>query len=326
MLPVLEAPIVSAPMAGGPSTPALAAAVSEAGGMGFLAAGYKTATEVAAEIAVTRALTSRPFGVNLFVPGPPSALGPVVLYREQLRPLASRYGVEPGEPRWDDDAWAQKLAVVVGVPVVGFTFGCPPADVVRSLRAAGSAVVVTVTTPAEAERAGDVDGLLLQGAGAGAHRGSWADDEDPPLALEDLLTGCRDDVPRWAAGGLMTADDVSRVLDLGARAAVLGTAFLLCPEAGTGATHRAALQDSRFTETVLTRAFTGRTARGLLNAFAQQWGDAPSGYPEVHHVTRPIRQAAAAQGDPDSLHLWAGTGWQQCRTLPAAGLVGRLTP
>jgi nitronate monooxygenase len=186
--------------------------------------------------------------------------------------------------------------------------------------------VVSVTTPAEAERAGDVDGLLLQGAEAGAHRSSWADDEDPPLPLLELLAGCRHDLPLWAAGGLADRVDVRRVLDAGAQAAALGTAFLLCPEAGTSASHRAALQDQRFTRTALTRAFTGRTARGLVNGFLREHPDAPRGYPEVHHVTRPMRAAAAASGDLDRLHLWAGEGWQRISAAPAADLVRALDP
>jgi nitronate monooxygenase len=320
---VLSAPVVAAPMAGGPSTPALVAAVGDVGGLGFLGAGYKPAADVAAEIAATRALSSQPFGVNLFVPGTPSDVKEVAAYREQLR---GRYAVEPGEPRWDDDEWEAKLAVVAGVAVVSFAFGCPSPEVVSQLRDRGSAVAVTVTTAAEAEAAGDVDVLVLQGAEAGGHRGSWADDEDPPLPLRALLASTRTDVPRWAAGGLMTRTDVAAVLEQGAAAAVLGTAFLLCLEAGTHPTHRAALLDRRFTETALTRAFTGRTARGLENDFLREHPDAPRGYPEIHHVTRPIRQASAAAGDPQALHLWAGTGWRQCQAIPAGELVTQLRP
>jgi nitronate monooxygenase len=317
MLPPVT--VVAAPMAGGPSTPALVAAVSGAGGLGLLAAGYKTAEAVAHEVAETRRLTSAAFGINLFVPG---CATDVSGYRDRLR----AEGHPTGEPRWDDDDWDRKLQLVAGLPVVTFTFGCPPTDVVDRLRRGGSAVVVTVTTADEAERAGDVDGLLLQGAEAGAHRGSWADDEDPPLPLLDLLAATRTDLPRWAAGGLMTAADVARVLQAGANAAVVGTAFLLCPEAGTHPTHRAALTDPRYTQTALTRAFTGRTARGLVNGFLRAHPDAPRGYPEIHHLTRPMRQQAAADGNADHLHLWAGTGWQLARAVPAGQLVADLTP
>jgi nitronate monooxygenase len=311
--------VVAAPMAGGPTTPALVAAVSNAGGLGILAGGYKAADAVVAEITETRRGTTRAFGLNLFVPGAPTD---AAVYCDRLR----AEGIDTGVPRWDDDDWDAKLQAAEGVPVVTFTFGCPSREVVDRLRSSGSAVVVTVTTPDEADRAGDVDGLLLQGAEAGGHRGSWADDEDPPLPLLELLAVTRDDVPRWAAGGLMTRADVDQVLGAGAAAAVLGTAFLLCPEAGTGPTHRAALQDPRFTETALTRAFTGRTARGLVNGFLREHPDAPRGYPEIHHVTRPMRQRAAAEGDADRLHLWAGTGWQLARAVPAAQLVADLTP
>lgn len=317
MLPPVT--VVAAPMAGGPSTPALVAAVSAAGGLGLLAAGYKAAAAVAQEVAETRRIASAAFGINLFVPG---AATDVSSYRDRLR----AEGCLTGEPRWDDDDWDRKLQLAAGLPVVTFTFGCPPQEVVDRLRRSGSAVVVTVTTPDEAERAGDVDGLLLQGAEAGAHRGSWADDEDPPLPLLDLLAATRTDLPRWAAGGLMTAADVARVLQAGATAAVLGTAFLLCPEAGTNPTHRAALTDPRYTQTALTRAFTGRTARALVNGFLRAHLDAPRGYPEIHHLTRPMRQQAAVDGDPDLLHLWAGTGWQSARAVPAAQLVADLTP
>jgi nitronate monooxygenase len=302
-------------MAGGPSTPALVAAVCDAGGLGFLAAGYKSAAQVTAEIATTRALTSADFGVNLFVPTGPSD---VSSYSSRLR---EEFGDRVDEPRWDDDAWDEKLALVAGVPVVSFTFGCPTRAEIARLRDAGSTVLVGITTPAEAEAAGDVDGLVVQGSEAGGHRASWADDEDPPLPLDALLAACRDDVLRWAAGGLMDADDVARVRDAGADGALLGTAFLLCPEAGTNPTLRAALVDPGFSETGLSRAYTGRTARGLANDFMRSHTDAPRGYPEIHHVTRRLR----AEGDPQLAHLWAGTGWQRARAVPAAEVVRSLS-
>jgi nitronate monooxygenase len=316
-------------MAGGPSTPALVEAVASAGGLGFLAAGYKSTAAVGEEIEAVRRAGTRVFGVNVFLAGAetpdPAA---VEAYRDRLRPLAAQLGVQPGEPRWDDDEVEAKLDAVAGVPVVSLSFGCPSDDVVRRLQAAGSAVLVTVTTVAEAEQAAaaGADGLWLQGAEAGAHRGGFTDEAGsaPSVALAELLTGVPavTTLPLVAAGGVMDGADVRAALAAGATWAAMGTAFLGCPEAGTDPTHLAALTDPRFTETAVTRAFTGRSARGLVNAFLREHdAAAPCAYPEVHHVTRPIRQAAAAAGDAEHLHLWAGTGWQRLRAVPAADLV-----
>ncbi len=332
VLPQLTVPVAAAPMAGGPSTPDLVEAVSRAGGLGFLAAGYKTADAVREEIAEVRRRTDRPFGVNVFLPGAaapdPAA---VAAYRDRLAPLAARLGVEAGEPRWDDDSLAAKLATVAGVPVVSLTFGCPTRMQVAELQAAGSAVLVTVTTVGEARQALEVgpDGLWAQGVEAGAHRGGFTDDDStgPAVPLLDLVAAVRaeTDLPVVAAGGLMDGADVAAAIAAGATWAGLGTAFLGCPEAGTHPTHLAALSDPRFDRTTMTRAFTGRPARGLVNALLREHdAAAPRGYPEVHHVTRPLRTAAAAAGDADHLHLWAGQGWQRLRTMPAADLVRAL--
>jgi nitronate monooxygenase len=330
VLPELRVPVVAAPMAGGPSTPRLVAAVSSAGGLGFLAAGYKTADQVRAEIAEVRAASGeQPFGVNIFLPGRPAPDPDAVLrYRDRLRPLALRLGVEPGEPRWDDDDLEAKIEVVAGVPVVSTTFGCPPEPLVGRLHAAGSSVLATVTTVDEARQAAavGVDGLWVQGSEAGAHRGGFTDEPatDEPLPLLELVRGVRSatDLPLYAAGGLMNGRDIIAAIAAGVSACGLGTAFLACPEAGTHPTYRAALTDRRFQRTAVTRAFTGRPARALVNSFLTEHDAvAPRGYPEVHHVTRPLRTAAAAAGDADNLHLWAGQGWQRLRPQPAVDLV-----
>src|SRR5687767_5650928 len=162
LLDQLEHPIVQAPMGGGPSTPALAAAVADAGGLGFLAAGYKPVDAVRADVEALRALTDRPFGVNLFAPPTPAAdeVGP---FAAALRAEADRYGAPVGEPRHDDDGWEAKLALMdhLGVPVVSFTFGCPPADVLARF----PETWVTVTTPGEAREAAGAgaDALVVQG-------------------------------------------------------------------------------------------------------------------------------------------------------------------
>jgi nitronate monooxygenase len=326
--------VLVAPMAGGPATPELAAAAAEAGGLGFVAAGYLTADAFAARAADARRLTTGPLGVNLFVPQP-SAGTPtdIAAYRDSLAGEAQRYGVAPGEPRFDDDAWAAKLDVVHDLrpEVVSFTFGLPSAQEADRLRAAGIVTVGTVTTAAEARAAVacGMDVVAAQGPAAGGHRGTFDPSAAPATEpLPELLASVLAvvDVPVVAAGGLAEADDVAAVLDAGAVAAQLGTAFLLADEAGSTPVHRAALQDPAFTETVVTRAFTGRYARGLRNRFiAEHEPDAPFGYPEVHYVTSPLRKASVAAGDPHATNIWAGTAFRKTRTGSTADILAALT-
>jgi nitronate monooxygenase len=317
-------------MGGGPSTPALAAAVSAAGGFGFLAAGYRSPDALRHDIRAVRAEIDRPFGVNVFVPSPRADVGEgIERYAADLRAEAERYGVPLGEPRHDDDAWGEKLALLAEerVAVVAFTFGCPDPTVVEELRASGAAVWVTVTTAAEAvvaERAG-ADALVVQGVEAGGHRGSFDDDAPGEIGLVALLQLVREavDLPLVAAGGLATGCGVAAVLAAGADAAALGTAFMLTPEAGTSAPHREALTGR--SGTALTRAFTGRTARGIVNRFLREHdAGAPSAYPDVHHLTAPLRAAAREGGDADGFHLWAGQAHTLAKELPAGELVRRL--
>jgi nitronate monooxygenase len=324
----LEHPIVQAPMGGGPSTPALAAAVCEAGGLGFLAAGYRTPEAVQSEVEELRALTARPFGVNLFAPpGAPGDPPALERYRAAVAADAARQGVELGEPRHDDDGWDAKLALAaeLQLPVVSFTFGCPGADVVRELHAAGSAVWVTVTTPGEAREAAavDADALVVQGFEAGGHRGSFDDAAPGEIGLLALLqlVQAAVDIPLVATGGIATGRGVAAVLAAGAAAAQLGSAFLLAPEAATAPAHRDAVVSEA--PTALTRAFTGRTARGIVNRFMTEH-EGLSAYPEIHHRTAPLRAAARAAGDADAFHLWAGQAHQLARPRPAADLVREL--
>jgi nitronate monooxygenase len=330
VLDTLRIPIVQAPLAGGPSTPALTAAVVEAGAFGFLAAGYKTPDALREEIAAARALTSAPFGVNVFVPGAAADPAAYAAYVETLRAEAERHGVDLGEPRFEDDAWDAKLALLEADPVavVSFTFGCPPADVVARLQAAGSAVWATVTDADEAQLAADAgaDALVVQGVEAGGHRGSFVDGEgagDYGLLALLQVVGVLTDLPLVASGGIATGAAVAAVLCAGARAAQLGTAFMRCPEAGTAQVHRDALATS--TPTRLTRAFSGRNARGIVNRFLHEHSaDAPIAYPEVHHATSPLRAAGRKAGDADVINLWAGQAHELALELPAAELVAAL--
>jgi len=330
----LAVPILVAPMAGGPSTPELAAAGSNAGGLGFVAAGYLTAEAFADRLAAARNLTSGPIGANLFVPQPSAGTREdIELYAKALAPEAERYGAQLGEPRFDDDHWAAKIDVLLDArpDVASFTFGVPSAEECRRLREAGVTVVGTVTTLAEAQTAlaRGVDAVAVQGPSAGGHRGTFDPAAQPATQpLDELLADVKAavDVPVVAAGGLMTADDVGRVLAAGAVAAQLGTAFLLSAESGSSPVHRAALQDPRFTETVVTRAFSGRYARGLRNRFIDEHeAEATFGYPEIHWLTSPLRQASVRAGDPHAVNVWAGTGYRQARSATVAEIMRSLT-
>ncbi|MBS1678426.1 MAG: nitronate monooxygenase [Actinobacteria bacterium] len=321
----LVRPIVQAPMAGGISTPALAAAVSNAGGLGFLAAGYREPEGVAVEVAELRALTDGPFGLNLFAPaGPPADARAVERYAARIAAEG-----ELGEPRHDDDHFDAKLALAaeLAVPVVSTTFGAPAAAQVEALHAAGCAVWVTVTTPAEAELAlaAGADTLVLQGFEAGGHRGAF-DDLAPNdlglLALLRLVAGLTE-VPVIASGGIFDGAGIAAVLAGGAAGAQLGTAFMLCPEAATSPAHRAAIESDA--PTAVTRAFTGRRARGIVNRFMREHDAvAPSAYPEIHHLTAPLRRTARESEDPARMHLWAGQSHSRSRSIPAAELVAEL--
>ncbi|WP_149183177.1 nitronate monooxygenase [Streptomyces sp. TRM49041] len=326
-------PIVQAPMAGGASCPQLAAAVSEAGGLGFLAAGYKTADGMYQEIKQVRGLTARPYGVNLFMPQPGQAdLAAVEVYRQQLAGEADWYDTPLGDPETGrDDGYDAKLAILLDdpVPAVSFTFGCPTRDILAAFARVGTRTVVTVTSPEEAtaaERAG-ADAVCVQGVEAGGHQGTHRDDPETAgagIGLLALITQVRAAVrlPIVAAGGLMRGSQIAAVLATGAEAAQLGTAFLVCPESGAHALHKRAMTDPLFTRTELTRAFSGRPARGLVNRFMREHGPyAPAAYPEVHHLTSGLRKAAAKAGDPQGMALWAGQGHRMARELPAGQLV-----
>lgn len=322
-------------MAGGGSGPELAAAVCEAGGLGFLAAGYKTADGMYQEIKQLRSLTDRPFGVNLFMPQPSLADGSVVeVYREQLAGEATWYETELGDTDGPiDDGYEAKLAILREdpVPVVSFTFGCPSRAVLDAFAKVGTYTIVTVTTAAEAQAAqwSGADAVCVQGVEAGGHQGTHRDDPHADgtgagLGLLAALGQIREavQIPMIAAGGLMRGAQIAAVLAAGATMAQLGTAFLATPESGANPLHKQALTNPLFTHTELTRAFSGRPARGLVNRFLREHGPyAPAAYPAVHYLTSTVRKAAAKAGDAQGMNLWAGQGHRLARELPARQLV-----
>lgn len=330
----VRTPVLAAPMAGGPSTAALVTAAARAGGLGFVPGGYRTPAALAEQIAAVRA-EGVPFGVNLFAPNPvPVDPGAFRRYARAIAPDAGAHGIDTpaAELVEDDDHWADKVALLLSdpVPVVSFTFGIPQTSVVSALRAAGSLVVQTVTSAAEARAAAEAgaDLLAVQASAAGGHSGTLTPQHTPAaVPLEELLAQVRAaaSLPLVAAGGLATAAAVAGALHAGADAVMVGTVLMRAEEAGTSAPHRAALADPARTATVVTRAFTGRPARALRNGFTDRHTDAaPVGYPALHHLTSPMRKAATAAGDPERIHLWAGTGYRHATAEPAEHILRRL--
>lgn len=324
-------PLVLAPMAGGPSTVALAAAATEGGVFPFLAGAYLTPERLHEDIVALRAATPEPFGVNIFAPSPdsPSMQQEALEYAALLAPWAASAGVELGAPRYDDDAFDAKVDLLVesAPALVSFAFGWPPAEVVARLQATGVEVWVTVNEATEVEWAQElgVDGLVVQGWEAGGHRGGPVDTGATQSELLPLVTEVAGltELPVMGTGGVMTGADAAAVLRAGATAVALGTAFLDCPEAGTAPVHRHAL--THRTGTTVTRAFTGRSARALTTTWTELFSEAaPAAYPHVHHLTAPLRAHGKATGEAELVHLWAGTGHASLRRLPAAELARSL--
>jgi nitronate monooxygenase len=332
----LDVRIVAAPMAGGPSTPALVCAAASVGAIGFLAAGSKTVEELSRQVDRVRAGTAGPFGVNVFVPGVAGASAvsdALAAYRRELAADAERYGVELSLPRADTtDLWRDKIDYLVRhpVPLVSFTFGLPGAETIDRLHRAGSHVMVTVTDADEAAAAAaeGADSLCVQGPDAGGHRGTHSVGKVPgSLGLVPLADTVRrvSALPLVLAGGIGTADRVVELVRWGAAGVQVGTALLLSPECGASQVYKSALRTRAYPGTTLTRAFSGRLARGLTNRFILDHdATAPAEYPQVNQLTRPLRAAAAAAGDPEAMSLWAGTGFASVREVPAARIVSDL--
>jgi NAD(P)H-dependent flavin oxidoreductase YrpB (nitropropane dioxygenase family) len=332
----LARPLLVAPMAGGPSTVEFVVAAARAGSLGFLAGGYKTTQLLDEQIAAVRSATDT-FGVNLFVPNPlPVDQAEFRRYAEAIQVEADEYGLDlrAAEPVEDDDAWADKVALLLAepVPVVSFTFAIPDRATIDALRRAGTITVQTVTSVDEAIQAdvAGVDLLAVQSSEAGGHYGTFTPTRPPaPVPLLELIAAvtAATRLPVIAAGGLSTAAGIAAVLDRGAVAAMVGTVLLRADESGASTVHRGALADPGRGPTVVTRAFTGRPARALPNRFSDRYSAlAPFGYPALHHLTSGLRRASAAGGNPELVNLWAGTGYRAATAEPLAAIVARLTP
>lgn len=337
----IELPIVGAPLGGGPGTPELAAAVSNAGGLGSLGIAYAAPDAIRAAIRATRELTDRPFQANLFVPPPEkptldaAALAAVEALLAEIRAELTLPAALPVPAVWAADFAAQAQVLLdERVPVAGFAFGVPPAELVTALRGQGTVVIGTATDVAEGRALLDagIDVVCAQGAEAGGHRGQFLDGDGSerrppgdPIATMALVPAMADalDAPLIAAGGLRDGRSVLAVLALGADAAQLGTAFLRTPEAGTNPAYRHALAAGDAAQTVLTTAFSGKPARGLRNAYIDALGVRPQvpAYPAMNALTGELRAAARAAGRAEWQSLWAGQGLAGARDEPAATLI-----
>ncbi|NIF53186.1 MULTISPECIES: nitronate monooxygenase [Burkholderiaceae] len=336
----MRVPVVQAPMAGGATTPAMVAAVSNAGGLGFLAGAALEPEKIASEVAAIRELTTRPFGVNLFVLDPASPDEATVRRAlDAIDPLRADLGLPPGRAleRYAPDFRAQfETLIELRVPVVGLTFGLLAATDVDRLHANGQYVIGTATHVAEgvAWRDAGADAIAAQGAEAGAHRGTFIG------AAEDALIGTMALVPQLvdasglpvlAAGGIMDGRGIVAALALGAQAAVLGTAFLTSRESAIPAVWKTRVRGMSDTSTTVTRAITGRHARGIRNPLMQRLSEeaqriAP--YPVQNALTQELRQNAGRAQNGDYLSLWAGQGAPLGRARPeglgAAELMAQL--
>ncbi|MDO4258329.1 MAG: nitronate monooxygenase [Actinomycetaceae bacterium] len=323
-------PLIAAPMAGGPSTIELCAAVAAAGALPFLAGGYLDPSQLQTSIERLRERVSD-FGVNLFVPGPEELDQDAFAdYVNTLTPLARELGVSlDPDPRMDDDHYREKLDLVVAEApaAVSFTFGLPEPRDVRRLHQAGSAVLITVTTVSEARAATltGADALIVQGPRAGGHSATF----NPARRIADVPTidvvravSSVTHLPLIATGGVDGPGMVRELRGAGAAAVAVGTLLLLSDEAGTSPLIRSALTDPTFTRTALTTAFTGRPARSLINQFVRHCdANAPLGYPAIHHLTAPLRGHGFRSGNVEVVNLWAGTGYRSAWAGPAAEIL-----
>ncbi|MCB0172720.1 MAG: nitronate monooxygenase [Anaerolineae bacterium] len=326
-------PIIQAPMAGGPSTPELVAAVSNSGGLGSLGAGYMSPAQMQAAIREIRSLTDRPFAVNVFVLNPVTATEAQfdASYRH-LQPYRAALGLAaPANDLHFIPQLDEQMAIILEerVPVVSFTFGVLPEKWVRRLKAAGVPIIGTATSVAEgaALAQAGVEAVVGQGAEAGAHRGGFAHlPETEAVGTIALIPQLVDrlSVPVIAAGGIMDGRGLAAALALGAVGVQMGTAFLTCPESGAHPLHKEALRRSIDTSTTVTRAFSGKAARGITNQFILEMiphqAELPP-YPVQNRLTGDIRRAAAQQGRPEFMSLWAGQGSPLGTGKPAAELV-----
>lgn len=337
-------PIIQAPMAGGATTPELIATVSNFGGIGSLGAGTSAPETINQKIAEIKALTQKPFMVNLMVLTGAQSRDFDYAIPDWLADYYKNNDIEVALPKHPAQSFSEQLQVLFDnpVPIVSFTFGIVSSEQVERLQQLGTVVIGTANHPKEAQAWEQVgaDAVCVQGVEAGGHRGGWlAESDADPLGLLTLIRQTKNctSLPLIAAGGIMTAQDIKAVLTAGADFAQMGTAFLATDKSGVSDDYKnalvAAAQGSRRSETRLTRLFSGKLARGLVNDFLEDFAkfdnqfdnnaDLPP-YPQLNAMTTPMRAHAKEHHDVEHLSIWAGQGVSQVKKEPTTELLKRL--
>ncbi|MBN8203761.1 NAD(P)H-dependent flavin oxidoreductase [Bacillus sp. NTK034] len=316
----IKYPIFQAPMAGGMTTPELISEVSNCGGLGNMGAGYMSSDEIRSNIIRIRKLTDKPFGINLFVPDREASADAEEI--SSMVDVLARYSSElgmkekPSLPEKDYAALYRKQLDVLmeeQVPVCSFTFGIPESSIISELKKQGTIIIGTATNVKEAvewEEAG-ADVIIAQGVEAGGHRGTFGSEESGLIGSMALIPQAADAVscPVAAAGGIMDSRGIAAAIMLGAAGAQLGTAFLTCRESGAHSLYKQALLNAREDQTAVTKAFSGKLARGIRNRFMEEMNGLQTlPYPLQNDMTAPIRKQAAKMEKPEFMSLWAGQG------------------
>ncbi|MGO4110861.1 NAD(P)H-dependent flavin oxidoreductase [Paenibacillus sp. YAF4_2] len=329
----IQYPIIQAPMAGGPTTPELIAAVSNAGGLGSLGAGYLTPEQIREAIKEIRKRTNRPFGVNLFVPEQTDVSEDIIeKMNNYLNESRTELGISLNSLTPDlKETFKEQVQVVLeeNVPVFSFTFGIPSQNIIQEMKQHGIVIIGTATTVEEGIQleATGVDAIVAQGSEAGGHRGAFLGNaNDALIGTMALLPQLVDHVavPVIAAGGIMDGRGLVASLALGASAVQMGTAFLVCPESGAHVVYKGKVMTSSEDSTEITYAYSGKAARGIRNDFINKMRFYPGiipAYPIQNALTRDIRQAAAKANNPEYMSLWAGQGVRLAKELTASDIV-----
>ncbi|MBD8037011.1 nitronate monooxygenase [Solibacillus sp. A46] len=326
----IEKPIIQAPMAG-ITTPEFVAACCEAGILGSIGAGYLNGDETKGFIQKVKSLTNKPFSVNLFIQEEPGIDVSVLQdAREALQPIYDELGIPKIQRVISTEVFEGQVQAIIdeGVNIVSFTFGIPDEDTIKKLKSHDVYLIGTATTIEEAvevEKAG-LDAVVLQGREAGGHRGTFTEPIEL-IATADLVKTVQGKVsiPIIAAGGIMTKEHVTSMFDLGASFVQVGTVLLTAHECGAAKTHKNAILNSSQESTTLTKAFTGKYARGLKNKFTEQLKDATvAPYPIQHYLTLHIRKESANQNNPEYMSLWMGENSYLAKEGTIKEIIGHL--